>query len=101
MTAFSGSGDVATAFAEMAISRPLATFGRGESYLRGNGGGNMWPMIAGVGPLLGEGPLGYFIGPIGIENRGSHRMAPIVDDLPAGCVTTCAVMACAGNHVAR
>ncbi|MFZ6798992.1 S41 family peptidase [Undibacterium sp. Di24W] len=28
--------------------------------LRGNGGGNMWPMIAGIGPLLGEGTLGYF-----------------------------------------
>ncbi len=22
--------------------------------LRGNGGGNMWPMLAGVGPILGE-----------------------------------------------
>lgn len=28
--------------------------------IRGNNGGNMWPMIAGVGPLLGEGTLGYF-----------------------------------------
>lgn len=28
--------------------------------LRGNTGGNMWPMIVGVGPLLGEGTLGYF-----------------------------------------
>jgi C-terminal processing protease CtpA/Prc len=26
--------------------------------LRGNGGGNVWPMLAGVGPLLGEGPTG-------------------------------------------
>jgi len=26
--------------------------------LRGNGGGNMWPMIAGVGPVLGEGIAG-------------------------------------------
>ena len=25
-----------------------------------NGGGNMWPMLAGLGPLLGEGPLGAF-----------------------------------------
>lgn len=25
-----------------------------------NGGGNMWPMLAGLGPLLGEGPLGSF-----------------------------------------
>jgi len=26
--------------------------------LRGNGGGNMWPMLAGVGPVLGEGVVG-------------------------------------------
>lgn len=29
--------------------------------LRGNDGGNMWPMLAGLGPILGEGILGYFI----------------------------------------
>src|SRR4051794_21904980 len=29
--------------------------------VRGNGGGNMWPMVAGVGPVLGEGIAGYFI----------------------------------------
>src|SRR5262249_36338445 len=28
--------------------------------LRGNGGGNMWPMIVGVGPVLGSGTLGFF-----------------------------------------
>lgn len=28
--------------------------------LRGNGGGNMWPMLAGLGPLLPEGDLGSF-----------------------------------------
>jgi carboxyl-terminal processing protease len=26
--------------------------------LRGNGGGNIWPMLAGIGPLLGEGSVG-------------------------------------------
>ena len=31
--------------------------------LRGNGGGNMWPMLAGIGPILGEGIAGYFIDP--------------------------------------
>jgi len=31
--------------------------------LRGNTGGNMWPMIAGVGPILGEGLAGHFIDP--------------------------------------
>jgi C-terminal processing protease CtpA/Prc len=33
--------------------------------LRGNGGGNMWPMIAGLGPILGEDTLGYFVDPLG------------------------------------
>jgi C-terminal processing protease CtpA/Prc len=28
--------------------------------LRGNGGGNMWPMLAGIGPVLGEADLGAF-----------------------------------------
>jgi len=29
--------------------------------LRGNGGGNMWPMLAGIGALIGEGDLGSFV----------------------------------------
>lgn len=29
--------------------------------LRGNGGGNMYPMLAGLGPLVGTGTLGYFL----------------------------------------
>lgn len=31
--------------------------------LRGNGGGNMWPMLAGISPILGSGVVGYFITP--------------------------------------
>jgi C-terminal processing protease CtpA/Prc len=32
--------------------------------LRGNGGGNMWPMLAGIGPLVGDSIVGSFgIGP--------------------------------------
>lgn len=31
--------------------------------LRDNRGGNMWPMLAGIGPILGEGTAGYFIDP--------------------------------------
>jgi len=31
--------------------------------LRDNSGGNMWPMIAGLGPLLGDGVHGHFIDP--------------------------------------
>jgi carboxyl-terminal processing protease len=33
--------------------------------LRGNGGGNMWPMLAGIGAVLGEGDLGAFESPNG------------------------------------
>jgi C-terminal processing protease CtpA/Prc len=33
--------------------------------LRGNGGGNMWPMLAGIGAVLGEGDLGAFEFPNG------------------------------------
>jgi hypothetical protein len=29
--------------------------------LRGNGGGNMWPMLQGLDPLLGDPPFGYFL----------------------------------------
>lgn len=29
--------------------------------LRQNGGGNMWPMLQGLDPLLGEEPFGYFV----------------------------------------
>jgi C-terminal processing protease CtpA/Prc len=29
--------------------------------LRNNSGGNCWPMITGVGPLIGEGVCGYFV----------------------------------------
>ncbi len=40
--------------------------------LRGNTGGNMWPMLAGVGPILGEGIVGYFIGPDGSAQSWSY-----------------------------
>ena len=33
--------------------------------LRENTGGNMWPMLAGVGPILGEGHAGAFVDPEG------------------------------------
>jgi len=34
--------------------------------LRQNGGGNMWPMLAGIGPVLGDGPAGSFLFPEGV-----------------------------------
>lgn len=33
--------------------------------LRHNRGGNMWPMVAGLGPILGEGQAGAFVDPDG------------------------------------
>lgn len=35
--------------------------------LRDNTGGNCWPMLAGLGPILGEGVCGYFI-----DNKGER-----------------------------
>lgn len=40
--------------------------------LRENPGGNMWPMLAGVGPILGEGVVGYFVGPDGARAPWSY-----------------------------
>lgn len=33
--------------------------------LRNNGGGNMWPMLQGLDPLLGPAPFGFFVAPNG------------------------------------
>lgn len=53
--------------------------------LRGNGGGNMWPMLAGLKPFLDDEPLGTFVGRestsppwkagqgVGVEPPGSLR----------------------------
>ena len=41
--------------------------------LRGNGGGNMWPMLAGVGPVLGTGVVGWFIDPDGVQTPWEYR----------------------------
>jgi carboxyl-terminal processing protease len=77
VTSFGGSGEPATAFARQ-IQGAIAAADRDDLIgwivdLRSNGGGNMWPMIAGVGPLLGDGPLGYFINPLGTETPWEYR----------------------------
>lgn len=36
--------------------------------LRGNTGGNMWPMLAGIGPILGNGTAGYFVDSDNVKN---------------------------------
>ena len=40
--------------------------------LRENSGGNMWPMLAGLGPLLGEGVAGAFVDPEGQSEPWSY-----------------------------
>ena len=77
VSAFSGTTAEATAFAD-AIQDRIRTADRDELAgwivdLRGNGGGNMWPMIAGVGPIVGEGVLGFFIGPTGETAEWAYR----------------------------
>jgi len=41
--------------------------------LRQNGGGDMWPMLAGIGPVLGNGTAGSFVFPAGTT---TPRFAP-------------------------
>src|SRR5438046_771111 len=41
--------------------------------VRGNGGGNMWPMVAGVGPVLGEGVAGFFLFPTSTSVSWSYH----------------------------
>jgi len=77
---FSGSGSEATAFANN-IQRVIMSADRDDLIgwivdLRGNGGGNMWPMIAGVGPVLGEGVIGYFMTPPGRPAPGNTATEP-------------------------
>lgn len=65
--AFSGQGTAAAVQAETIMNRIKSADGpliRGWIIdLRGNTGGNMWPMLSGAEPILGEGPWGYFIDP--------------------------------------
>ena len=46
--------------------------------LRGNGGGNMWPMLNGLEPLLGEGPFGAFGDADRVQSRWVRREGLIV-----------------------
>jgi carboxyl-terminal processing protease len=67
VAAFEGTGQEAQLFADAlqsAIRAVNAPQLRGWIVdLRGNSGGNMWPMIAGIGPILGGGTSGYFMDP--------------------------------------
>lgn len=74
---FSGTAPAATAYADE-LQRGIESADRDGLTgwivdVRGNGGGNMWPMVAGVGPVLGEGVAGYFIDPAGVESVWEYR----------------------------
>ena len=75
--AFSGTAEAAATFAaDLQCEIMLADTADLVGWIvdvRGNGGGNMWPMIAGVGPVLGEGVAGYFIDPVGLETAWEYR----------------------------
>ncbi|MDH3269747.1 MAG: S41 family peptidase [Gemmatimonadota bacterium] len=68
VTRFSGGGADADALASEyhRLIEGVDTLGatcRWVVDVRGNTGGNMWPMVAGVGPILGEDTVGFFIDP--------------------------------------
>ena len=48
--------------------------------LRNNAGGNMGPMIAGVAPLLGDAPYGYWVEADGTSYRWPNSDRPLVRD---------------------
>jgi len=84
---FSGSGEEAIKFAEdiqnqIKLNDSVDLIGWIVD-LRGNGGGNMWPMIAGVGPVLGEGIIGYFIDPDDNQQRWDYTNgSSTINDFP-------------------
>jgi C-terminal processing protease CtpA/Prc len=52
--------------------------------VRGNTGGNMWPMLTGLDPLLGAAPFGSFVAPsapsgLWVRYRGEIRPGPRSD----------------------
>ena len=72
--------------------------------LRRNTGGTLWPMLAGVGPLVGEGKVGAFTSghggadwsydaKLGIASSETYELAkvakpyPLLDDLPVAVLT--------------
>jgi len=67
LPAFSGGEQAATTFAneiQTTLQRVDSTTVCGWIVdLRENSGGNMWPMLAGIGPVVGEGHLGSFVYP--------------------------------------
>jgi C-terminal processing protease CtpA/Prc len=56
--------------------------------LRLNGGGNMWPMLAGIGPILGEGEVGGFVAARGASKWSYQDGQAMVNQNPVAKVGT-------------
>jgi carboxyl-terminal processing protease len=52
--------------------------------LRGNGGGDMWPMLAGLGPLLGDGFVGGSVGADRRSDRWYYEHGQAIDQDATG-----------------
>ena len=61
--------------------------------LRGNGGGNMWPMLAGLGALIGEGNAGGWVDVDGKAESFLYRHGQAVERDTAGAETVRATAA--------
>ena len=48
--------------------------------LRGNFGGNMWAMLVAIGPILGEGVLGYFFYPNNSSLTWNYKVGKVYDE---------------------
>lgn len=75
--AFTGTGAAAVAFAD-AVQEQIRAVDKASLAgwivdLRGNTGGNLPPMIAGVGPVLGEGVAGHYMRADGSFQPWSYR----------------------------
>ena len=82
---FSGAG--ATDFAEQILDRIMDVDGPAICAwivdVRGNTGGNMWPMLQGLSPVIGDGIPGYFVAPdsswtgwrVETERVGNRKLA--------------------------
>jgi hypothetical protein len=84
VSGFMGSGTDATSFAESLqarIKQVDTDSVRGWIVdLRENTGGNMWPMLAGIGPILGDGLAGYFVTPEGGATAWSYQQGVAMAD---------------------
>lgn len=92
MPAFNHRADTAHADAYHAVLRELdaaAPCGWVVD-LRRNGGGNMWPMLAGIGPVLGEGEVGRFVYPNGAVWHWWYRYGHARMVSPVGSAATLA-----------